>query len=164
MGNSFFHNNAFSRSYPARRRFFGEDIVKITRFGSTLLLGAALLLAGCGGTSSNTTSTVQSPVIMSPADGSTGAPLTVSFFWLSVNRATYDFQLSTDAAFSNITEQKTGLKSNSYTLSAKPLPETVYYWRVRAKVSGQSPSPWSTARFTTGASASAPRPAPIQGE
>jgi hypothetical protein len=127
------------------------------------LLGLIALSSGCVGASQNSTPTPP-PTIMIPFDGLTNIPLNTSFFWLSVNKATYEFQLSTDSGYSNITERHANLNDNRYSLTSTLLPETVYYWRVRATVRGKAPSSWATAKFTTGPNVTAPRPVPIQGE
>jgi len=137
--------------------------MKFANFGLGLFMVIAWVLSGCAGASQNSTPTPP-PTIMTPLDGLTNVPLTTSFFWLSVNQATYEFQLSTDSGFSNITERHANLKNNRSSLTSKLLPETVYYWRVRATVGGKAPSFWATAKFTTGPDVSAPRPVPIQGE
>jgi hypothetical protein len=137
--------------------------MKFANFALSLFMAIAWVLTGCVGASQNSTPAAP-PIIMSPIDGLTNIPLTTSFFWLSINQATYEFQLSTDSGFSNITERQAKLKNNRYYLTSKLLPETIYYWRVRAVVGGKAPSFWATAKFTTSPNVSAPHPAPIQGE
>jgi hypothetical protein len=132
-------------------------------FGLSLLVGAALVLTGCSGTTANATP-VAAPTIMSPADGLTSVPLTTSFFWLSVNKATYDFQLSTDSSFSNITEQQSNLKNNRYYPTVKLAPVTTYYWRVRVEIRGQAPGYWANAKFTTSPNVTAAHPPAQAGE
>ncbi|MEY3237981.1 MAG: hypothetical protein RI883_2082, partial [Bacteroidota bacterium] len=87
---------------------------------------------------------------ISPANGATGVPVPVSFTWNTAagSGITYSIDVATDAAFTSIVGQATGLVSAAYsstTLNAN----TQYYWRVRA-VSGCGSSAWSsTYNFTT---------------
>jgi hypothetical protein len=87
------------------------------------------------------------PIIMSPANGMT--PLNTNFLWLSITGAAYDFQLSTDSIFATTIVNATDLSNNSFVLTLPLSPETVYYWRVRAKTPSSLSSPWAAAMFTT---------------
>src|SRR5450830_521755 len=102
--------------------------MKVANFALSLFMAIALVLTGCGASQNSTPA--ETPTIMIPFDGLTNIPLNTSFFWLSVNKATYEFQLSTDSSFSNITERHANLNNNRYSLTSTLLPETVYYWRV----------------------------------
>jgi hypothetical protein len=150
--------------------------MKIAKFGLSLLLGTALALAGCGGASNTTgpgatpgapppASQAAAPTIMSPSDRSTNVPfLAPTFFWLTVSKATYDFQLAADSSFSSIIDQQNNLRDNTYILAVELTPETMYYWRVRADVKGKAASYWVTAKFTTGANVTAAHPPAPAGE
>ncbi len=156
------------KRHDARRAQFllhhaGKDTMKFISFLLILFMGIVSVLTACAGASQNATPAAP-PTLMTPSDGSTGIPLTIGFFWLSVNQATYEFQLSSDPGYSNIVERRTNLKNNRYSLTSTLSPETVYYWRVRASVRGKAPSSWADAKFTTGPNVNAPGPLPIQGE
>ena len=71
------------------------------------------------------------PALSTPADGATNVPLTTSFTWASQpNVATYELQVATDAAFSNVIRTTT-TTSTSATVTPE-LPSNVQlYWRVR---------------------------------
>ena len=130
-------------------------MLKLAHFALSLVLGATLLVAGCGSKTPLTP-----PIVLSPSNGASSISVHTPFMWLSMNGVTYDFQLSTDSSFSNITEQKSGLKENSYILNNKLLPETQYYWRVRAKAFLKGTSSWTTSTFKTGLDVTAPPPPP----
>ena len=78
------------------------------------------------------TSTFNAMALTSPANGATGVSGPYNFSWVAdANAATYDIDIATDAAFASIVDNATGLGTNSYSTGAL-LPNTMYYWRVRA--------------------------------
>lgn len=83
------------------------------------------------------------PMLVSPADGSTGSTTFMMLSWNAVPNATfYDLELSTDTTFHGILVAKRGLTTTSTEVAG--LSEgTTYYWRVRAGVQNDS-SAWST--------------------
>src|SRR5205085_6790853 len=104
------------------------------------------------------------PVLLSPADNSTGQPFLTFFDWNDVNTAQYyRIQISRFSNFSTIL-----LDSNRIAVSQFQCPpftlttNTQYYWRVNAANSnGFSTSDWSSAwNFTT---LDAPEPNSISG-
>ena len=74
-----------------------------------------------------------SPMTLStPLNGATGVAGPYNFTWVAdANAATYDIDIATDAAFTNIVDFATGLGTNSYSTGSL-LSNTTYYWRVRA--------------------------------
>lgn len=90
------------------------------------------------------------PTLTSPTNGSTGNTTIPTLIWAAASEATsYEIQVATDVAFSNIVASATGLTTTSYTLGAALSNDTVYYWRVRASnICGNN---WSTPySFRTG--------------
>jgi phosphodiesterase/alkaline phosphatase D-like protein len=88
------------------------------------------------------------PVLVSPADGATGQPSSLTLSWqVSLEAATYRLQVSTSTSFATrvfddstitgISQQVSGLASG-----------TTYYWRVNAKNSGGTSAYSSTWSFT----------------
>jgi hypothetical protein len=72
------------------------------------------------------------PVLTAPANGSTGQSTAPAFTWNAVPGAvTYDIQVATDPAFSNVVAAATGLTSTSYTPTAALAGDTMVYWRVQ---------------------------------
>ncbi|NTW31488.1 MAG: T9SS type A sorting domain-containing protein [Bacteroidetes bacterium] len=88
------------------------------------------------------------PVLVSPTDNTMDIPLTgTSLVWFTVSGATlYEYQYADNSSFTNhVTNTTTGL--NSFT--GNLLPNTTYYWKVRAG-NGSGFSPWSAIwTFTT---------------
>ena len=88
-----------------------------------------------------------SPVLLSPPDGSTIDTLTVELEWSAVDGATsYTVQYSIDQAFPPISEKTvtlTGLSTTTYTIPVENL-STAVYWRAKAMASGTE-SDWSDA-------------------
>ncbi len=71
--------------------------------------------------------------LTSPADGATGTSLTPTFTWAAGSDATsYDLEVATDDAFTNIVYSITGLTGLSHTPASVLDPSTSYYWRVTA--------------------------------
>lgn len=89
------------------------------------------------------------PILVTPFDKSTTASTNISFFWISNSGTTYDFQLSTDPAFSTTIVNDKNLTGNTYVLTSPLSPDTTYYWRVRARTARTLSSSWATASFTT---------------
>lgn len=97
------------------------------------------------------TGTPGTPTLTAPADAATGVSLPTTFTWSTVAGPgiTYDIEISSNAAFTNIVDQATGLSSATY-VSSVLAPSSTYYWRVRA-VTGCGNGSWSSAfSFTTG--------------
>jgi len=70
--------------------------------------------------------------LSAPANYATGVALSPNLTWNALSgAASYDIQIATDPAFSNIVRSATGLAGTSYTPSPALDPGTVYYWRVR---------------------------------
>ena len=87
--------------------------------------------------------------LSSPADGATGVDLAPTLSWSSASGAdTYELQVATDAAFSNIVIDETGLTGTSYSASGLSSNST-YYWRARAVNGCGNGSYSSTFSFTT---------------
>lgn len=90
-----------------------------------------------------------SPTLVSPANGSTNQPFTLTLQWQGSSGATnYHAQLATDSLFTLLVVNDSTLVDTSRQVNSL-LPSMKYYWRVRAKnVSGSSSytSVWS---FTT---------------
>jgi subtilisin-like proprotein convertase family protein len=73
------------------------------------------------------------PVLLTPAEGAVDQPLTPTFTWsAAAQAASYEVEIATDAAFSNIVDTVAGLTTTSYTPGTPLGTETVYHWRVRA--------------------------------
>jgi subtilisin-like proprotein convertase family protein len=88
--------------------------------------------------------------LTSPANSAVNVAIPVSFSWSAAPEAgvTYSIQVATDAAFTNIVAQSTGLATNSYSSSALTA-GTTYYWHVQT-VSPCGSSAYSTTfSFTT---------------
>ncbi len=78
-----------------------------------------------------TPTTLAAPILLAPADTSTGLPLNVDLSWQAVSSATaYTVQLATQSDFS------TGSRSADVTSTTITTPQltanTTYYWRVKA--------------------------------
>ena len=89
------------------------------------------------------------PTLVSPDDGSTVTAPNPTFTWNAVIDAVeYEFIIDNDQAFSSPAQQY--MVSPTETIVSKTLPEALpngtYYWRVRAKDSGDYWSDWSTFR------------------
>jgi hypothetical protein len=100
------------------------------------------------------------PTLVSPSDGATSVPTTVTLNWSAVGSAThYRVQLSTAATFATLVVHDSTLTTTSRQVG--PLQEaTTYYWRVSAR-NAREETEFSQARsFTTaGIITSAPMPA-----
>ncbi|MCB9361759.1 MAG: hypothetical protein H6588_10710, partial [Flavobacteriales bacterium] len=68
--------------------------------------------------------------LSAPADAASGVDPGVTFNWSAAGTgAMYDIEIATDAAFTQMVDNATGLTSNSYT-SSSLASQTTYYWRV----------------------------------
>ena len=115
------------------------------------------------------------PTLSGPADGSviqvnpvSGGTFTVPLSWERASKATsYDVQVAVDSAFAEKILTPT-VASTSGTVSSVQsgttlMPDTTYYWRVRADATGPIYSPWSEVRsFTIGSLPEAAAPVIIQ--
>ena len=93
------------------------------------------------------------PVLLLPANGDINVDRKPTFTWEAIPGATsYTFQVSTSTAFTVLAVNRTVLAPNtSYVQLVNLLPNTVYYWRVRANGT-YGPGAWQTVvfSFTTG--------------
>ena len=91
------------------------------------------------------------PTLSSPATGErvgfVGREFTPTFTWSAVtdeSGISYNLQIGTGAAFTQVIVSKTGLSETSYTLTEEEaLPYGTYYWRVKAIDGAQNDSGWS---------------------
>ncbi|MEM9835738.1 MAG: proprotein convertase P-domain-containing protein [Bacteroidota bacterium] len=83
-----------------------------------------------------------------PANGATAQPLIITLGWGNVIAEDYNYQLATDASFTNVIFSGT-TESNSITYNSQLTAQTTYYWRVSANnICGASE--WSpTSSFRT---------------
>lgn len=89
---------------------------------------------------------ITTPVLSSPADAAIVQPVNTMFDWDDVTGATsYRLQVATDAGFTNVVRNITGIGSSGHTLSAALDYYTVYYWRVSA-FDGANETDYSSAR------------------
>ena len=72
--------------------------------------------------------------LSTPADAATGIAIPTAFAWNAVSGVgiVYDIDIATDAGFSTIVDNATGLTTNSYN-STGLSSATTYYWRVTAR-------------------------------
>ncbi len=93
-----------------------------------------------------TTTQLDAPTLIAPADAAIDVPINTVFSWTAVaNAKAYDVDVATTSDFS----KKVTLSTTNTTLTAVLANNTVYYWRARAK-QGNIISAWSTANtFTT---------------
>jgi len=116
--------------------------------GTTYWWRVAGNATGCGGTPfstiwSFTTRCVDTPTLITPANGSTGVSVTPVLDWSVVTGATsYNVQVCTDSACATVVQSAT-VASSTWTLSTALDRGTVYWWRVRARNSCGAGS-WST--------------------
>ena len=87
-------------------------------------------------------------VLSLPTNGATNVPLTSSFVWEQLTgTGTYEYQCATDNSFTNIVQS--GIINGLSVPFSSLQSNTLYYWRVRANVSGNV-SLWSIIwSFTT---------------
>lgn len=84
-----------------------------------------------------------------PANAATEVSVVTTLMWTNIaSAASYDVQLATDAGFSNLVVDETGLLANNYEVSGLAA-LTTYYWRARA-TNACGDSDWAmTYSFTT---------------
>ena len=89
------------------------------------------------------------PVLLSPSPGDTDAQPLLSFAWeaTAIDRA-YDFELATDAAFTQIIQVGASLRDPALELGFVLDGDTDYFWRVRAR-NACGIGPWSVGTFKT---------------
>lgn len=94
------------------------------------------------------------PVLTSPPNGAFNLPVQPLFTWEpAAQAATYEIQIATDPAFTNVVSQATDLVAPNFTPPSPLAPNTTHYWRVRA-VNGCGIGSYSTVfSFTTTAPA-----------
>ncbi|TRZ88695.1 MAG: hypothetical protein D4R88_07255, partial [Methanosarcinales archaeon] len=94
------------------------------------------------------TTTVALPTLLTPANNSIDVALSPSLDWSNVSTATsYDVQVATDAGFSSILFDVTGLPTSDYTVPVPLNNFTNYFWRVRA-TNANGTSPYYSSAFT----------------
>ncbi len=97
-----------------------------------------------------TTSGLGTPILISPANGSSNQPIvSLTLDWQDVTSATfYEYQYGTDVNFASPTPVIATSTVSTSTLNGLAV-NTTYYWRVRSN-DGVSQSPWSSVwSFTT---------------
>jgi endonuclease YncB( thermonuclease family) len=78
------------------------------------------------------TAAAAQPVLTAPANGALNVPVPAPLSWGAAAQAgSYSVQIATDAAFTNIVEQASGLAAPAYSANAINT-NTLYYWRVQA--------------------------------
>jgi len=88
--------------------------------------------------------------LTSPANLTTGAPLTPAFAWTSsLGTASYHLQVATDAGFGTIVAEQTSLQSTSTALTTPLSAMTVYFWRVLAESASTTTASNAPFSFTT---------------
>ncbi len=109
-----------------------------------VLLGfaALLLMVSCGSSPSGPGTPTTGPVLVSPADGDTLPGPDVQFAWDAVSGATkYYHQIAADSSMQGAVEVVT----TSPGVTRAPGAAGLWWWRVRASVSGQSSyTAWSS--------------------
>jgi trimeric autotransporter adhesin len=96
------------------------------------------------------------PVLSSPANGGTGVdPNAAVLTWNSQGGATYDVQVATDSAFTNVVRSATAVGGSSWTVTPALSSSTSYFWHVRAVKSCGSTGYSSAFSFTTAATCAA---------
>ena len=71
------------------------------------------------------------PALWSPADLTTGTPLTPSLIWYaSLNSTAYHVQVASDSGFSSLVVNTYGVTSTSYSVPSALTNGTTYWWRV----------------------------------
>ena len=136
----------------------GSSILTITNTGAAAPGVYSMTVSGTSTTgtkNTNITLTISdgNPSVVSqiaPTNGATAVAIPTTFTWTTAPQTgvTYEIDIATDAGFTTIVDQATGLAAATYN-SAVLLSSTTYYWRVRA-VTGCGQSAWSgTYDFTT---------------
>jgi thiol-disulfide isomerase/thioredoxin len=84
------------------------------------------------------------PVLLVPSNNSTLSTTAPEFEWTQIqNTLTYRFQLSSDAQFSNLISDTSGLNSPAFSFTEILNDSSSYYWRVNAFLSTGDTSQWS---------------------
>lgn len=110
------------------------------RYMPILIFASSLLtLSNCNEEDQNIP---RKPELVSPADATTGADLSLTFNWNPVDGATsYGFQLSLSSDFTETENNSSEIAQVSNTVD-NLMPDAKYYWRVNAK-NAVGISPWS---------------------
>lgn len=130
----------------------GASVNGITTWSNVIIAGGSFTTAG--GTSANNIAAYGSipvaPTLISPPDGSTGVSLTPTLDWSDVTGATtYGVQVSTNANFTSLVVNQSGLTTSQYTVGSGTLSNnTTYFWRANA-TNGLGTSPYSLIWFFT---------------
>ncbi|MEQ9105302.1 MAG: T9SS type A sorting domain-containing protein [Rhodothermales bacterium] len=86
--------------------------------------------------------------LTAPANATTGVALAPTLTWVAAaDAASYEVQVATDAAFTTLTTDQTGVPGTSLALSGLAY-NTTYHWRVRG-VNTDGAGAWTSASFTT---------------
>lgn len=103
----------------------GSYNVTATGTASTVTKSNSILLNVLAPTPAVTT-------LSSPSNGATGVSASTNLTWAAATSpgVTYQIEIATDAAFTNIVDAASGLTTNSYASSALQS-TTTYYWRVK---------------------------------
>jgi subtilisin-like proprotein convertase family protein len=136
----------------------GQSVLTITNTGAAAPGVYPMVISGASTTGTKTTNITltisdASPAAVtqiSPANLATGVAVPTQFDWNAATGTgiTYEIDIATDAGFTAMVDQATGLASPTYT-SAILASSTTYYWRVRS-ATGCGQSAWSaTWEFTT---------------
>jgi len=93
---------------------------------------------------------ISAPNLLSPSNGSTNQPVTLTLDWSDVTGATsYSIQVSTNSNFSTTILNETDLTMSQYKIPDDLSDNTLYYWRANAS-NNQKTGPWSlVSNFTT---------------
>lgn len=136
----------------------GTSILTISNTGAVTPGSYTITISGASTSGTKTTDVMliisdANPTVVtqiSPVNGATTVSMPTNFTWTTAPGVgvTYDIEIATDAGFTAIIDNATGLVSPSYTSSGLGA-STTYYWRVRS-VTGCGVSTWSTGfDFTT---------------
>jgi hypothetical protein len=83
-------------------------------------------------------------VLLHPADGARGVSVYPVFRWIGPDSTlTYQLQVATDSAFSNLAVNDSALTTTADTLVTELGPDMVYFWRVRGR-NASGDGPWSS--------------------
>ncbi len=90
------------------------------------------------------------PILGGPDDGTVDVDFTATLDWNDLTDTTYDVQVATDPDFANVVRSATSLQSSEWAMTPALAPETLFYWRVRARSLCGGAGTWSPPRsFTT---------------
>ena len=93
-------------------------------------------------------SSISAVTLLAPLNGASGEFLPVTLTWSALTGATYDIEIATDAGFTSIVEQASGLTTESYTATSLSA-GTTYYWRVNTNTVCATSGFSSVFSFTT---------------